>query len=135
MIENVDIMNIMSVSKVEEYFDGLLRGKLSDNIFFTKMPTSIQKGWKSFVVVDCGSSIRDFDAYGQGSVLVTMFVTPNAGGKKNAKEMYRMESKLNEIISTSSDEHYVISKENSYARYDAASDCFYNIVKLNIIIR
>lgn len=134
-MDNLEMMNLMSVSKVEEYFDSILRGRLTDNLFFDQMPTALGKGWKSFAVVDCGTAIRDYDAYGAGTVRIFLYQSPNASGVKDVKEFYRMESALNAAIAGSSDEHYVISRKGSYSGYDAINDMFFNIIQLNLIIK
>lgn len=133
-MENLQLMNLMSVSKVEEYFDSVLRGRLTDNLFFEQMPTALGKGWKSFAVVDCGTAIRDYDAYGVGTVRIVLYQTPNASGVKDVKEFYRMESVLNSVISEPSDEHYVISRKGTYSGYDAINDMFFNVIQLNLVI-
>lgn len=133
-MDNVELMNLMSVSKVEEYFDSILRGRLTKNLFYEQMPTTLGKGWKSFVVVDCGTAIRDYSAYGAGTVRVFLYQAPNASGVKDVAELYRLESTLNEIISESSDEHYVLSRKGFYSGYDAINDMFFNVIQLNLVI-
>lgn len=124
-----------SISSVETYFDAILRGRLTDNLFFTEMPTSLRKKWKEFVVVDCGSTLNDKGAYSQGSVLIFLFAMPNSTGTKNVKILSRMESCLNRIIMEADDPHYVISKTGSYSDYDAINDLFYNVVTINLIVK
>lgn len=134
-MDNVELMNLMSVSKIEEYLDSILRGKLTDNLFFDEMPTTIGKNWKSFAVVDCSTAVRDYGAYGAGMIRLFLYVIPNATGVKNVKEMYSLESALNSIVAEANDEHYVLSRKGTYANYDAVNDMFFNIIQLNLVIR
>lgn len=134
-MEDMDKNDRKSISSVETYFDSLLRGKLTDNLFFTEIPAALRRKWKEFAVVDCGSTLHDMDAYSQGNVLVLMFAMPNAKGTKNVKVLSDMESRLNRIIKEADDPHYVISKTRSYSDYDAVNDLFYNVVTINLIVK
>lgn len=125
----------MSVSKVEEFFDSVLRGRLTDNLFFDQMPVALGKDWKSFAIVDCGTALRDYDAYGAGMVRIYLYTVPLASGVKDVKEMYRLEGIVNEVVAECSDGHYVLTRAGSYSGYDGVNDMFYNIIQLNLIIR
>lgn len=134
-MENLELMNFASVSRIEEFFDGLFRGTLTDNLFFGEIPTSLKKDWKNLVVVDTGNPVLDHDAYAQGTVLVCLFCPPKAGGQKDFAEMARLEKTLNELIVNSKDEHYIISKRASYSSYDAVNDMFLNVFQVNLLIK
>ena len=62
--------NRMNISSVETFFDSILRGALTDNLFFGELPPKMSKNWKELVVVDCGNPIRDFDGYARSTVLI-----------------------------------------------------------------
>lgn len=132
----IDTLDRMTISSIETFFDSLLRGKdnLTENLFFDEMPTSLKKGWKEFVVVDCGNPLQDKDAYGRQTVLVYMYVTQNAYGKKDVKTMQALEQKLNRLINGNLDEHYHTSFRGRYSHYDAVNDMYFNIVQINLII-
>lgn len=132
----IETLDRMTVSSIETFFDSLLRGpnNLTENLFFDEMPTSLKKDWKQFVVIDCGNPLQDKDAYGRQTVLVYMYVKPNAYGKKDVKTMQELEQKLNRLINGNTDAHYHTSFRGRYSHYDAVNDMFFNIAQINLII-
>lgn len=127
-------MDRFNISSIETFFDSLLRGALTDNLFFTEIPTSPKKSWESFAVVDCGNPLRDKDAYEEGTVLVFLYARQNAPGRKDVKALQTLEKDLNELILANDDQHYHISRRGSYSGYDSVNDLFYNVIQLNLII-
>lgn len=125
----------MTVSAVEQFFDGLLRGKLTKNLFFGEIPSSIRKDWKSLVVVDCANAVRDYEAYGAGTVLIYLMSKPNTSGTKDCKQIAELEMKLTELIDSNNDPYYVTSRRGSYGKYDTVNDMFFNVIQINLIIR
>lgn len=133
MYIDIDVLNRSSISSIETFFDKLLRGTLTDNLFFGELPVNLSKDWKEVVVVDCGNPVYDHDAYSNCTVLVYIFAKQNPYGIKDVKRMQEMERKLNELILNNSDEHYHISHRGSYQNYDAVNDMFFNIVQIHLI--
>lgn len=133
---SIEKQNRKTISSIETFFDSLLRGKdkLSENIFFEDLPTTLKKEWKEFVLVDCGNPQRDKDSHSVQTVLVSLYVMPNAYGKKDVKTLQRLESKLNELIEGNTDEHYHTELRGRYSNYNAVNDVFLNIVQINLII-
>lgn len=127
--------NLVNISKIETFFNALLDNKVSDNTFFTVLPPVIEQEWTDMVVVDCGNAISDLNAFGSGNVLVWIYGKPMSTGAKPVKRMSQLETKLNERIAANTDEHYVISRRETYADYDDARNLFVNIVVLNLLIK
>lgn len=132
----VEVQNRRNTSSVETFFDGLLRGadKLTENLFFGELPTTIKDSWNELAVVDCGNPQYDHGAYSSQTVLVLLYVKQNAYGKKDVKTLQSMEEKLNELILGSEEDYYDVSIRGRYSNYDAVNDIYYNIVQINLII-
>lgn len=126
--------NLMNISKIETFFNTLLDNKVSKNTFFTFLPPTISKDWSDIVMVDIPNAFRDLNAYGSGMVLVYMFAKPLSNGVKPVAALSSMEKKLNEVIASSRDEHYIISRANAYTDYDEQRNLFCNIVEINLVI-
>ena len=124
----------MNISKIETFFNSLLDNKLSDNTFFTFLPPTIKQEWSDIVLVDIPNAMRDLNAYGSGMVLVYLFAKPMSNGVKPVAKLSQLEKTLNELIDSSSDKHYVISRGNTYADYDEQRNLFCNIVEVNLVI-
>ena len=56
--------DILNISAIETFFNSLLDDKVSNNTFFTTLPTTLDESWEDIVVVDCSNSIQDLNAYG-----------------------------------------------------------------------
>lgn len=126
--------NRINISKVETFFDSLLRGKVTDNLFFTELPAAIEDSWKEMIVVDC-NGIVDWDAYGRGTVLLYVYVPPMASsGIKDVTVFSKIEAKINEAISASSDPVYKIIRNETYSDYDDDKKMFVNIISLTLVI-
>lgn len=126
--------NLMNISQIETFFNDLLTGKLSDNTFFTFFPPVISQEWEEMVLIDIPNAIRDLNAYGNGIVLIYLYAKPFPNGKKPVPKLSKMEKKLNELIESSMDPHYVISRLNTYSDYDEHRNMFCNIVEINLTI-
>lgn len=127
-------MNRKNISSVETFFDSLLRDKLTKNLFYVDLPTTIKKDWKEVVVVDCTNPVRDYDSHSIGTVLIYLYVKQNAYGIKDVKTMQALEGKLNELIDGSNDEHYHVERRGSYGKYDAVNDIYFNVIQINLVI-
>lgn len=133
---DIDSYNRRTISSIETFFDGLLRGKtkLTENLFFEQLPTSWKKEWNELVLVDCGNPQRERDAYGVQTILVYLYVKANAYGRKDVKTIQRLERRLNELILTNDDPDYHTSLRGRYSNYSAVNDVFYDVVQINLVI-
>lgn len=123
-----------NISSIETFFDSLLRGRLTDNLFFNELPPAVKEKWKDVVVVDCANPIFNYDAYSKGTVLILLYAKVNAYGKKDVKTLQNLEKKLNTILEESNDEHYKVSVRGRYSNYSAVNDIFFNVIQINLII-
>lgn len=122
---------LLNMSKVESFFYDLLYNKLSKNIFFTSLPSTIKREWREMVLVDV--NINDNNV-GKGIVNIFLYSKPMADSRKNVGDLNIMENKLVELAERSNDEHYHITKYNTYSDYDASRKLYYNVVSFGINI-
>jgi len=125
---------IKSISRIEDFFYRLLYKKVSDNVFASNLPISIDKAWKKIVVIDAGTTIRDMDAFGYGNVLVYLYTQPMDNGVKDVVSMNDMETALIECINTSVHPNYAIRCGSIYSDYDESRNLHCNIYEINLTI-
>lgn len=125
--------NLMNISKIETFFDTLLRGTVSDNVFFTYLPDAVEESWKEMVLVDC-SAMDDWDAFGRGTVLVMIYVPPMPSGRKNVAVMSSVEQRLNSAIDRCGDPAYRIRRGETYSDYDVERKMFVNIITIELVV-
>lgn len=107
-----------TITSIQCFLDGTLRGRLDDNVFFDAPPQAIKDSWKSFVVADLGTEIRDMNAFSDGTVRIMVYVRPLAPGSVNAALMKEKERAMTDIISSVQDSHYVMKKLGVMSDYD-----------------
>ena len=123
--------NLLNISKIESFFYSLLYKKLSSNVFFTSLPPAMNATWKDMILVDIDVSDNNV---GEGFVNIFLYSKPMGDSRKNVAQLSLMETKLNELISKSYDEHYHITRLRTYSDYDNARKLFCSIVSLGIKI-
>lgn len=125
--------NLLNISKIETYLNSIIDNVVSKNTFFTKTPdASIIKSsdWQDMVMIAIPEGVKDFDAYGSGSVFVYLYARPLESGKKNVAKMSELEIKLNEVIANSKNSTYQISRNDEHTTYDEDIDWHCNVVEL-----
>lgn len=126
--------NNLNISKVEDYLYRVLKSKVSANLYIGTLPDTTQSAWTDMCLIDCGNGFRDYDAYGEGTVLIWLYAKPLSNGQKNAKVMDKLEMGLNEAISQADSKIYRINRGNVYCDYDSTRRWHCNIVELNLLI-
>lgn len=126
----------MNISSIETYLNSIFDNTISDNTIFGYMieKATIPDDWKDMVLIEIPNGVADMDAYGQGTILVWLYARPLLSGKKNVAIMTTLERKLNEVIKSSSNATYQISRRLTYTSYDTDIDWHCNVVELNILI-
>lgn len=135
-MEPIEKLDRKTISSIETFFDGLLRGedKLTKNLYFGELPIDLSKDWKDIAVVDCGNPLRDNDAYAVGTVLIFLYAKQNVYGIKDVKRLQEMEKSLNSLVQGNTDPHYKLSFRGRYSNYNAVNDIFFNVIQLNLVI-
>ena len=126
--------NNLNISKVEDYLYKVLKSKVSENLYVGTLPDTTQSTWSDMCLIDCGNGLRDYDAYGKGTVLIWLYAKPLSNGQKNVKLMDELELGLNKAISQADSKIYRINRGNVYCDYDSTRRWHCNIVELNLLI-
>lgn len=129
--------NSLNISKIETYLNSILDGEVSENTFFTTLPdkTVIDASmWKDMVLVTIPEGIRDFAAYGQGSIFVILYARPFESGKKNVLKMSELEEKLNIVLASAASPLYVLRREDVFADFDDDINWHCNVVELTLTV-
>lgn len=123
--------NKKNISRIEQYFDELLKGM--DNVFFGTLPTPNSE-WETMVLVDCGNTINDLNAYSTGVVLVYLYARP-INEVKNNVALNELEEQLNERLKTyKSQDGYISSISWKESDYDEEKRLHCVVVALNLLI-
>ena len=129
--------NKINISKIETFLNEKIDNVVSKNTFVgSKVPdkTAIPTDWKDIVLIDIPNGVRDFEAYGQGTVLVSLFARPMESGRKNVAVLSKMEESLNEVIKSNTDKTYTLSRRLTYTGYDSDIDWHFNTIEVIIKI-
>lgn len=127
--------NKINISKIESFLNGKIDNVVSKNTFVgSKVPdkTAIPADWKDIVLIDIPNGVRDFEAYGQGTVLVSLFARPMESGRKNVAVLSKMEERLNQVIKSNTDKTYTLSRRLTYTGYDSDIDWHFNTIEVII---
>lgn len=129
---NADLINI---SSIESWINSWIDGKVSEHTFFgMSVPENFDSSWSDLVMVDCSNAITDKNAFGTGTVLIMLYAKPLSSGKKNVAVLNNLEKKLNAALATARNEHYNVSRRETFCDYDTQNRLHYNVVVLNITI-
>lgn len=125
--------NILNISKIETYLNSIIDNVVSNNTFFAALPDAsvvTSSDWTDMVMIAIPEGIRDFEAYGSGSVFIYLYVRPLESGKKNVAKMSQLEIKLNEVIAQAKDKNYHISRYDVHTTYDDEINWHCNVIEL-----
>lgn len=129
--------NKINISKIETFLNEKIDNVVSKNTFVgSKVPdkTAIPTDWKDMVLIDIPNGVRDLEAYGQGTVLVSLFARPMESGRKNVAVLSKMEERLNQVIKSNTDKTYTLSRRLTYTGYDSDIDWHFNTIEVIIKI-
>ncbi len=123
----------LNISKIETYLNSIVDGVVSNNTFFTALPDKSvidASDWQDMVMIAIPEGIRDFEAYGSGSVFIYLYARPLESGKKNVAKMSQLEIKLNSVIANAKDKNYHISRNDVHTTYDEDIKWHCNVVEI-----
>lgn len=127
----------ITLSSIETYLNSILDNVVSKNVYFAKLPDAslVQSSdWTDLVLVDFPNGVKDFDAYGSGSVFVALYAKPFESGKKNVGKMSQLENALYSAIENGSNDRFHIIRNNIYSSYDEGINWHCNVVEILITI-
>ena len=130
-------INKLNISKIETFLNSIIDNVVSKNTFVgSKLPdkAAIPSDWKDMCLIDIPNGIRDFDAQGKGTAIVYLYARPMESGKKSVAVLSPMEERLNEVIMSSSNPNYHLSRRLTYTGYDTNIDWHFNAVEIIITI-
>lgn len=123
----------LNISKIETYLNSIVDGVVSNNTFFTALPDKSvidASDWQDMVMIAIPEGIRDFEAYGSGSVFIYLYARPLESGKKNVAKMSQLEIELNDVIANAKDKNYHISRNDVHTTYDEDIKWHCNVVEI-----
>lgn len=126
--------NNLNISKIETYLYSIMDNVVSEHTYAGTLPDTIDSKWNDMCLIDCADSIRDMDAFGQGTFLVWLYARPRSNGTKNVAIMSELEDNLNRVIAKASNDSYAIQKGATFSDYDTVRQWHCNIIELNILI-
>lgn len=131
----IDI-NALNISAVETFYNSILDGNISENVYPSTLPSSIPDSWQDMAVISCDTGISNNNAYGSAYVEVWLYAKPMTTGKKNVAVMNKMEKKLNEIIREQQlkNKKYRIRRDESRTDYDSNRNLHVNIIRIYTLI-
>ena len=129
--------NNLNISRIETYLNSILDNVVSDNVFFAALPdASIIKSsnWTDMVMVAIPDGIKDFDAYGVGSVFIYLYARPLESGRKNVAKMSQLETSLNTVIETASNSDFHIVRNDAHSTYVDEINWHCNVIEIILTI-
>ena len=128
--------NKMNVSEIENYLYGMFKSVSPDRTFVGSLPETIKSNWNDMVLISCDNGVRDYDAYGNGVMLIFAYARPMSSGTKNVAKLKAMEEAINAIIENQdSSGAYYVYRVKSYTDYDFSRNWHCNVVSLGITVK
>ena len=131
---NNDYINISSILT---HLDVVIRKEVCPRCYAGTLPSTLQQGAMDMVVIDCGNSIRDYHAYGKGTINIYMYAQP-LNGQMNVPALSKMEKSLLEALRKNKfdTEYYSVPNEImlSGQGYDTTYNMHYYIKAIRLLI-
>lgn len=121
---NNDYINI---SSIETHLDKVIRKHICKQCYAATLPSTLDDDIKTYVVIECGSHINDYNAFGGGVVNIYLYAQPIANGAKNVAALSKLEKAFNKVLQEDlfDSEHYTVAREVVYS--DSDYDSTYNM--------
>lgn len=129
--------NKINISNIETFLYNLLNGIIGDDtVVGSEMPSKVEipSECKSICHIDIPNGVGDFDAYGRGTALISLYARPMDSGRKNVAILAEMEERLNEAIESSRDDTYKVVRRLTYSSYNRDIDWHCNVIELVVIV-
>lgn len=132
------INDYINISAIETHLDSILRKKVCKQCYAGRLPSTLSEGVMSYVVIDCGSAIRDLHAYGTGIINIYLYAQP-INGLKNVAAISKMEKSFEKALRCDAfdSEHYTVARETEYSLsgYDSSYGMDYIIQAIRLIVK
>lgn len=120
----------INISSILTHFDTVIRKHVCRNCYAGTLPATLKERVQSMVVVDCGNTVVDKNAYGEGNMLFYLYAPP-LYGSMNVAELSKLEKKLRKALNEDKfdNENYAVSRETflSGEGYDTTYNMHYLI--------
>lgn len=102
----------INISSILTHFDTVVRKHVCRNCYAGTLPATLKEGVKSMVVIDCGNTVVDKNAYGEGTIFFKMFAQP-VNGQMNVPALSKLEKALRKALYEDKfdNENYEVSRE------------------------
>lgn len=131
---NNDHINITSILT---HLDTVVKKNVCARCYAGTLPETLTEDVETMVVIDCGNSVRDYHAYGRGTVNIYMYARPIAR-KMNIFALSRLEKNLSKALRENKfdTEYYSVPNEVmlSGQGYDTTYNMHYLIKAIRILI-
>lgn len=127
----------INISSIETHLESVLRKHVCSRCYAGTLPSALTDGAMDMVVIDCGNTIRDYHAYGYGSVNIYLYAQP-INGQKNVPALSKLEKAFGKALREDKfdNEDYSVARETllSGTGYDTTYNMHYIIKAIRITI-
>lgn len=102
----------INISSILTHFESVVRKEVTKYCYAGTLPATLKEGVKSMVVIDCGNTVRDFNAYGEGTISFNLYAQP-VNGMMNVAALSKLEKALRKALYEDKfdNENYEVSRE------------------------
>lgn len=102
----------INISSILTHFESVVRKEVTKYCYAGTLPATLKEGVKSMVVIDCGNTVRDFNAYGEGTINFNLYALP-VNGMMNVAALSKLEKALRKALYEDKfdNENYEVSRE------------------------
>lgn len=128
----------INISAIETHLDTVIRRNVCKRCYAGTLPATLQQDADTMVVIDCGNTIRDYHAYGYGSVNIYLYAQPKAG-QKNVSALSRLEKAFGKALREDKfdSDNYSVARETllSGTGYDTTYNMHFIIKAIRLTIK
>ena len=128
----------INISSIETHLDKVLRKEVCKRCYAGTLPATLSEGAMTMVVIDCGNTIRDYHAYGYGTVNIYLYAQP-INGQKNVSALSKLEKNFSKALREDKfdNENYSVARETllSGTGYDSTYEMHFVIKAIRLTIK
>ena len=126
------------ISSILTHFDKVVRKEVCKNCYAGTLPSTLQPNVKDMVVITCGNSVVDKNAYGRGTIFFYLYAQP-VNGQMNVPALSKLEKSLYKALSSDKfdSDNYIVSREINLGGegYDTTYNMHYLIKAIQFTIK
>lgn len=127
----------INISSIETHLDSVIRKRVCKYCYAGTLPSTLKDSVMSMVVIDCGNTIRDYHAYGYGTVNIYLYAQP-VNGQKNVAALSKLEKSFGKALRDDmfDNENYSVARETllSGTGYDTTYNMHFIIKAIQLTI-